>query len=223
VNVDWTIKPVARTRTARAASTPKSETEPEKRRAILHAAVRVFAEKGYHGCRIADVARAADVAYGLVYHYFRNKEELLESVFAEQWAILINALKAVHDGPGSASEKIAGIFGFVFDVYKTAPAAVRVLILEVTRTPHSLRAGSTRETFEVAVQTVADIIRGGQARGELRTDLDPVVAAAGVLGALELSVSGMVVGLVPAASEAHIDAARRVVADLVLRGLRVGG
>jgi TetR/AcrR family fatty acid metabolism transcriptional regulator len=212
---------MARSRTSRAAS-PTPEAEPEKRRAILHAAVRVFAEKGYHGCRIADVARAASVAYGLVYHYFRNKEELLESVFAEQWAILINALKAIHDGPGSASEKIAGIFAFVFDVYKTAPAAVRVLILEVTRTPHSLRAGSTRETFEVAVQTVADVIRAGQGAGELRADLDPLVAAAGVLGALELSVSGMVIGLLPATSEQQVDAAKRVASDLVLRGLRLG-
>ena len=147
---------------------PPDAPEPEKRRAILHAAVRVFAEKGYHGCRIADVAQGAGVAYGLVYHYFRNKEELLESVFAEQWAILINALGAIDGGAGSAAEKIAGIFGFVFDVFKTAPAAVRVLILEVTRTPHSLRAGSTRETFEQAVRLVAGVVSKGQARGELR-------------------------------------------------------
>jgi TetR/AcrR family transcriptional regulator, fatty acid metabolism regulator protein len=214
---------MGRSRATRAIAPPAPEREPEKRRAILHAAVRVFADKGYHGCRIADVARAAGVAYGLVYHYFRNKEELLESVFAEQWGILISALKAIDEGPGTASEKIASVFAFVFDVYKTAPAAVRVLILEVTRTPHSLRAGSTRETFELAVQTVADVIRQGQARGELRTDLDPVVAAAGVLGALELSVSGMVIGLVPAGNEQQIDAAKRVASDLVLRGLRLGG
>lgn len=214
---------MGRSRATPAIAPPTPEREPEKRRAILHAAVRVFADKGYHGCRIADVARAAGVAYGLVYHYFRNKEELLESVFAEQWGILISALQAIDEGPGTASEKIAAVFAFVFDVYKTAPAAVRVLILEVTRTPHSLRAGSTRETFELAVQTVADVIRHGQAVGELRTDLDPVVAAAGVLGALELSVSGMVVGLVPAANEQQIDAAKRVASDLVLRGLRARG
>jgi TetR/AcrR family transcriptional regulator, fatty acid metabolism regulator protein len=215
---------MGRTRTSRAAAAPTTpEAEPEKRRAILHAAVRVFAEKGYHGCRIADVARAAGVAYGLVYHYFQNKEELLESVFAEQWGILISALKAIDEGPGTASEKIAAVFAFVFDVFKTAPAAVRVLILEVTRTPHSLRAGSTRETFELAVQTVADVIRQGQSQGELRADLDPVVAAAGVLGALELSVSGMVIGLLPAGNEQQIDAAKRVASDLVLRGLRACG
>jgi TetR/AcrR family fatty acid metabolism transcriptional regulator len=196
--------------------------EPEKRRAILHAAVRVFADKGYHGCRIADVARAASVAYGLVYHYFRNKEELLESVFAEQWAILINALEAIDQGAGGASEKIAGIYGFVFDVYKTAPAAVRVLILEVTRTPHALRAGSTRETFEKAVKLVADIVRQGQAAGEFRAGLDPVVAAAGLLGALELSVSAMVVGIIGggAPSEEEIDRVKKQVSTLALQSLR---
>jgi TetR/AcrR family fatty acid metabolism transcriptional regulator len=196
--------------------------EPEKRRAILHAAVRVFAEKGYQGCRIADVARAAHVAYGLVYHYFRNKDELLESVFAEQWAILMNAIQAVDEGPGTAADKIAGIYGFVFDVYKTAPAAVRVLILEVTRTTHALRAGSTRETFERAVQLVADVVRQGQARRELREDIDPVVAATAILGALELAVSGMVIGLVPAGTEDEIDRAKRQATELVLGGLRAG-
>jgi TetR/AcrR family fatty acid metabolism transcriptional regulator len=194
--------------------------EPEKRRAILHAAVRVFAEKGYQGCRIADVARAAHVAYGLVYHYFRNKDELLESVFAEQWAILMNAIQAVDAGPGTAADKIAGIYGFVFDVYKTAPAAVRVLILEVTRTTHALRAGSTRETFERAVHLVAGVVRQGQERGELRADLDPIVAATAILGALELAVSGMVVGLVPARTEDEIDRAKRQSTDLILGGLR---
>jgi TetR/AcrR family fatty acid metabolism transcriptional regulator len=196
--------------------------EPEKRRAILHAAVRVFAEKGYHGCRIADVASAAGVAYGLVYHYFRNKDELLESVFAEQWAILINALKAIDEGPGTAPEKIAGVCAFVLDVYKTAPTAVRVLILEVTRTPNALRAGSTPQTFAAAVGILADLVRQGQERGELRRDLEPVVAAAGVLGALEMTLTGLVMGLVrpPSPPEEEIDRVKDQLIGLILAGLR---
>jgi TetR/AcrR family fatty acid metabolism transcriptional regulator len=196
--------------------------EPEKRRAILHAAVRVFAEKGYHGCRIADVARAAGVAYGLVYHYFRNKDELLESVFAEQWAILINALKAIDEGPGTASDKIAGVCSFVIDVYKTAPTAVRVLILEVTRTPNALRAGSTPQTFAAAVGILADVVRQGQASGELRADLEPVVAAAAVLGALEMTLTGLVKGIVrpPAPPEEEIDRVKAGLVSLLLAGLR---
>ena len=208
-------------RTPRSHDSAPQAQEPEKRRLILHAAVRVFAEKGYQGCRIADVARAAGVAYGLVYHYFQNKDELLESVFAEQWTIFINALSAIDAGPGTAADKIAGLFGFVFDVYKTAPAAVRVLMLEVTHTPQGLRAGSTRETFERAVRLLADIVRQGQEHGELRRQADPILAATSLLGAMELSLSGMVMGLVPAGTEEEIDRAKAQLVATAIDGLRV--
>jgi TetR/AcrR family fatty acid metabolism transcriptional regulator len=195
------------------------ETEPEKRRAILHAAVRVFAEKGYHGCRIADVARSAGVAYGLVYHYFRDKEELLESVFAEQWAIFINALRAVSEGPGTAPEQLAGMCRFAVDVFRTAPAAVRVLLLEVARTPNAFRAGSTKQTFELALRIVAEVVQRGLDRGEVRPGASPMVVAASMLGALEMTLTGMVVGLVPGASEHDIDGVREQIVSLVLSGV----
>jgi TetR/AcrR family fatty acid metabolism transcriptional regulator len=201
---------------------PSLENEPEKRRAILHAAVRVFADKGYQGCRIADVAKQAGVAYGLVYHYFRNKEELLESVFAEQWTIFIQAIRAIADGPGTAPEQLAAVCRFSIDVYRTAPAAVRVLLLEVARTPNSLRVGSTRQTFVAALGLVAEIVRKGQAEGELRGDIDPGVAAAAMLGALELTLTGMIVGAIGDAGESGeeaIERAKRSVVDLVLGGL----
>ncbi len=201
---------------------PPDAPEPEKRRAILHAAVRVFAEKGYHGCRIADVARGAGVAYGLVYHYFKNKDELLESVFAEQWAILLAALKAIQEGPGTASDKISGVLGFVLDVFKTAPTAVRVLILEVARTPRVLRSGSTPETFFIAVRILADVVKAGQETGELRDDIEPVLAATGILGALEMTVTGLVVGLVRPVGppEEQIDVVKGQLVAMVLAGVR---
>ncbi len=195
------------------------EAEPEKRRAILHAAVKVFAEKGYHGCRIADVAKQAGVAYGLVYHYFQNKEELLESVFAEQWTIFITALRAISEGPGGAQEQLAGVCRFAIDVFRTAPAAVRVLLLEVARTPNAFRAGSTRKTFEEAVAIVAGIVSRGEERGEIRADVDPMVAAAGLLGALELTLTGMVMGILGGTAEEDIERVRKGVVELVLSGV----
>jgi TetR/AcrR family fatty acid metabolism transcriptional regulator len=195
------------------------ESEPEKRRAILHAAIKVFADRGYHGCRIADVAKQAGVAYGLVYHYFRDKEELLESVFAEQWTIFITALRAIRDGPGSAPEQLASICRFAIDVFRTAPAAVRVLLLEAAHTPDAFRAGSTRRTFEEAIDIVAGIVRRGQQRGEVRAGVDPVVASAGFLGTLQLTLTGMVMGLVPGASEEGIEGVKESVIELVLRGI----
>jgi TetR/AcrR family transcriptional regulator, fatty acid metabolism regulator protein len=195
------------------------EGAPEKRRAILHAAVRVFAEKGYHGCRIADVARQAGVAYGLVYHYFQNKEELLESVFSEQWSLFIDALRTIADGPGTATEQLARMCHFAIDVFRTAPAAVRVLLLEVARTPNALRAGSTRQTFERAVRIVAEVVRRGQGLGEVRGDVDPLIAAAGLLGALEMSLTGLVTGVVGGASDEDVERVKKGVVDFVLVGV----
>ena len=207
-----------RDRTENPQSGPSAEGEPEKRRAILHAALKVFAERGYHGCRIADVASQAGVAYGLVYHYFRNKDELLESVFDEQWTIFIGAIRAIAEGPGTAAEQIASVIRFALDVFRTAPAAVRVLILEVPRTPDVLRAGSTRQTFETATRLVAEMVRRGQAEKELRTDVDALVAAAAVLGVLDMTLAGMVTGLLtaPEPSEEELERMKRQVVATAL-------
>lgn len=208
-------------RRAAARIDPDPLVEPEKRRAILHAAVRVFADKGYHGCRIADVARQAGVAYGLVYHYFKNKDELLESVFAEQWTIFIRAIESIRAGPEAAAEQLAAVCRFALDVFRTAPQAVRVLILEVARTPNQLRAGSTRQTFEVALRLLAEMVRRGQDAGELRRDVDPVIGAASILGALELNLTAMVVGLLggPSLSEDDLERVKRQVVEAALGGL----
>src|SRR5438874_9139399 len=83
--------------------------EAERRRTILRAAIEVFAKKGYHGCRIADVAREANVAYGLVYHYFKNKEELLESVFEVGWKGFVTRLREVATADASLEDKVRGV------------------------------------------------------------------------------------------------------------------
>src|SRR5690348_18344307 len=68
--------------------TDRSTGQEDKRRLILDAAVRVFARKGYHTSRVGDIAEEAGVAHGLLYHYFRSKEEVLETIFGEVWELL---------------------------------------------------------------------------------------------------------------------------------------
>jgi len=69
--------------------------EQARKATILRAAVDIFASKGYHGCRIADVAKAAGVAYGLVYHYFDSKDEVLDTLFLERWDVMLAAIVLV--------------------------------------------------------------------------------------------------------------------------------
>ena len=73
-------------------------TRSDKRARILDAAIRVFARAGYHGARVSDIAREAGIAYGLVYHYFRNKEEILASAFEERWGGFLAIVEAIAAG-----------------------------------------------------------------------------------------------------------------------------
>ncbi len=63
-------------------SNGRAKAQADKRRMILDAAVRVFARRGFHACRVSDIADEAGVAYGLVYHYFASKEEVLDTLFS---------------------------------------------------------------------------------------------------------------------------------------------
>ena len=71
---------------------PRAVTATDRRRQILDAAVRVFARQGFHSCRVSDIADEAGVAYGLVYHYFRSKDEVMNELFNERWSLLLAAI-----------------------------------------------------------------------------------------------------------------------------------
>ena len=83
-----------------------AQAQEDKRRLLLQAAVRVFARKGYHAARISDIAEEAGVAYGLLYHYFDSKEEVLRNVFRETWRALIATIKSVEEGDDSPRDQL---------------------------------------------------------------------------------------------------------------------
>jgi TetR/AcrR family transcriptional regulator, fatty acid metabolism regulator protein len=73
----------------------RAQAAADKRRAILDAAVRVFARQGFHTCRVSDIADEAGVAYGLVYHYFASKDEVLNTLFSERWDVMLEAIREI--------------------------------------------------------------------------------------------------------------------------------
>ena len=89
--------PTRRRRRPRAATAPRAA--PDKRRLILDAAVRVFARQGFHACRVSDIADEAGVAYGLVYHYFDSKDEVLDTIFLERWNVMLDLIREVDARP----------------------------------------------------------------------------------------------------------------------------
>src|SRR3954467_12530882 len=106
---------------AQAATSAQSAREQDRRRTILRAAVEVFAKKGYHGCRIADVAREAGVPYGVVFHYFQNKEGAAESVFQIGWSGFVDRVREAASTGGTLEDKVRKICFVAFEAYKHDP------------------------------------------------------------------------------------------------------
>ena len=191
---------------------PRKRRTPEPReRAILAAAVEVLARKGYHGCRIADVAREAGVAYGLVYHYFRNKDALLETVFRAGWGEFVGGIRAAAEPDRPLDEGMRALVGVVFDAWLREPRAVRVLILEIARGPGGRI--NRQKLFEEVVGVLRGLFERAHARGELREGLAPQLAAVLLFGALETALTACVLG-----SLAPTPEAQAAVVDTFLRG-----
>ncbi|MBX5481166.1 MAG: TetR/AcrR family transcriptional regulator [Myxococcaceae bacterium] len=209
---------MARTNGKTAGTGEPSAREAERRRTILRAAIEVFARKGYHGCRIADVAKEAGVAYGLVYHYFQNKDELLSSVFDTAWKGFVGRLEGVATGDAPLAEKIRGVARVAFEAYRHDPRAVRVLILEIARSPAGAKVDRGGAFVDI-IRLAESMFRQAQVRGELRADLDARLAAAMMFGAIEMGLTSFVVGLFDPKDEAALERVQRQIAEVFLTGV----
>ena len=187
----------------------------DKRRLLLDAAVRVFATKGYHRCRVGDIAEEAGVAHGLLYHYFQSKEELLETVFRETWTLMLQAVEGVETSDDPAREQLRKVAAIVLRSWRDQPDVIRVLVREVTRSSHlQERIGEIEQAFAALER----IIKRGQARGEFRADLDTRLASIVFYGALEEILTGWVLGQLPDGDE-DVRRAEHTVVDMVCEGL----
>jgi TetR/AcrR family fatty acid metabolism transcriptional regulator len=197
--------------------TDHSIAQREKRRRILEAAVRVFADHGYHGSRVGDIAADAGVAHGLLYHYFASKEDVLRTLFAENWGELIARLRAVEASEEPAPDKLAGIAKIVLRTWRNDPALVTVMVREVARSPLIQdRVDEVREAFAI----VQRVIEQGQREGAFRPDLDARLASWLVYGGLEEVLTGWVLRQLPDADE-DVETAEQTAIELALRGLAV--
>lgn len=184
----------------------------EKRQLILEAAVRVFARQGYEASPVGDIAKEAGVAYGLVYHYFGSKDAVLEAVFREAWGRLLAAVALAEETGQNAAEQLSLVVKIVLRTWRDDPDLVRLLVREVTRSPH---IQDELDEIGQAFASLERIVRRGQAGGTFRLDLDPRLAAWMLYGSLEEVLTGWVLGQLPDDTAAVASAEREVIATIV--------
>jgi AcrR family transcriptional regulator len=198
-------------------SATRAKGTPDRRQAILDAAVKVFARQGFHACRVSDIADEAGVAYGLLYHYFPSKDEVLNTLFLERWGIMLEMIRAVDAEQIPVREKLGAIASFIVESYRHDPDLMKVIIVEVTRAANSFgqtHLGQIREAYRL----IGEIVTKAQQEGVFKADIDAEFAAMTFYGAIEQVLTGWIFGLLPQGGE-EFERAKQMVVETVCGGL----
>ena len=194
--------------------TERAVAGEEKRRQLLDAAVRVFARKGFHASRVGDIAEEAGVAHGLLYHYFKSKDEVLEAVFHDNWSLLLARIASVEETDERAADQLRHITAIVLRTWLHLPDVVRVVIREFGRSPElAERIGDLAQP----INSIARVIERGIERGEFKK-VDPRVAATVVYGSIDELLTAWVLDRLPSGEE-DVAAAEQTLVEVSLRGL----
>lgn len=197
------------------ALTDRSTNGVDKRRLILDAAVRVFARKGYHTCRVGDIAEEAGIAHGLMYHYFASKEEVLATVFRENWRDLVEAFERIEASAEPPLAQLEGIAKTLLRTWRANPELVTVMVREVAR---SAQLQEQVDEIRAGFAAIQRVIERGQADGSFRPELDARLASWVFYGGLEEILTGWVLGQLPDGDE-EVARAERTVVELACGGL----
>ncbi len=194
----------------------KSSAAEDKRRQLLDAAVRVFARKGFHASRVGDIAEEAGVAHGLLYHYFKSKDEVLQAVFHENWSLLVARIASVEETDEPAADQLRHISAIVLRTWLHLPDVVRVVIQEFGRSPElAERIGE----LALPIDALQRVIARGIENGEFRKEIDPTFAATVVYGSIDELLTGWVLGRLPS-SEEDLAKAEQTLVEVILVGLQ---
>ena len=137
------------------------------------------------------------MAYGLVYHYFDSKEEILNTLFLERWQIMLDAIAEIDEKQDvPARDKLYLVASFIIDSYRHDPDLMKVIIVEVTRSAHSfgrLHLDKIQEAYAGIAKIIESARRGGHLQGHISAEFGAMC----FYGAIEQLLSGWIFDLLP--------------------------
>jgi TetR/AcrR family fatty acid metabolism transcriptional regulator len=155
-----------------------------KRERITDAAIVVFAQKSYRAARVSDVAKQAGVADGTIYLYFKNKEDLLLSIFEEKMDMLLQLLRKDLAGVECPLERIRIYVRHHFEQLETYPLIAQVFQVELRQSHKFLREYRPEPLWDY-LNIFGDAVKEAQDKGLIRTDVDPFIAKWAFFGAMD--------------------------------------
>jgi TetR/AcrR family fatty acid metabolism transcriptional regulator len=185
----------------------------DKRQRILDAATKVFAKKGYFAARVSDVAKKAGIAGGTIYLYFRNKEDILVSLFDDVMKEHIERGREELHGLAGAGAKLHAIAARHLRLLGQNEDLAVVFQVELRQSTKFMER-FTASWFHDYLQLLNDVIAEGQRDGTLRADVPRKLVVKALFGALDEMVTSWILGR----KDYDLGELAAPVVDLFLRG-----
>jgi TetR/AcrR family fatty acid metabolism transcriptional regulator len=190
----------------------------DKREAILKAATQVFARNGFFQSQVADIARAAGVAAGTVYLYFRSKDDLLVSLFERTMREAIADGRAVLDGVADPRQRLSHIARLHLERLGRDRDLAVVFQVELRQSTKFMERFSSTYLRDY-LGLIRDTLAHGQAAGQFRPDINPTIAAKIFFGALDEMATNWMLSRRRYSLAAQAD----TIVDLFVNGVTDGG
>ena len=195
----------------------KPKGSPDKRDRILKAAIKVFAKNGFYATRVSEIAKAAGVADGTIYLYFKNKDDVLITIFQDGIQQLLVILREVASSGQPFDERITRIIELQLGLLEEQRDLAEVITVNLPQSSSLLKQYAA-PLFMEYIDVIAGLVREGQKEGAFRKDINSRVVARSLFGALDAILLTWALG---EADPASLRKAASHCASLFLEGLRV--
>ncbi|MBM7620517.1 TetR/AcrR family transcriptional regulator [Bacillus haimaensis] len=165
----------------------KQQQKP-KYKQIIDAAVIVMAENGYHHAQVSKIAKQAGVADGTIYLYFKNKEDILISLFQEKMGLFVEKIRQEIAGKSTSKEKLLTLIQKHFSMLAADHHLAIVTQLELRQSNKELRL-KINEVLKGYLMVVDEVLTVGKETGEFRDDLDVRLARQMVFGTIDETIT----------------------------------
>lgn len=189
---------------------------PDKRDRILKAAIEVFAKNGFYATRVSEIAKAAGVADGTIYLYFKNKDDVLITIFENGLHQLLSILREVAESDETFEKRIRRIIELQLGLLEEQRDLAEVITVNLRQSSRLLKQYAA-PLFMQYIEVIAGVIREGQEQGAFRKDLNARVVARSLFGALDAILLTWALG---DGDPAALRKAATHCASLFLEGLR---
>lgn len=188
----------------------------DKRDRIIKAAIEVFAKNGFYNSKISEIAKKAGIADGTIYLYFKNKDDILISLFEEEMKKIIGRVRKEIDRASDPLEKLRIFTRAHLDILEENRSLAAVIQIEL-RQSNKFMKEYTNEKFREYLNIIKDIVEDGRQRRLIREDVNPDIAKRLIFGALDEICTYRVLSSGPRFS---VDEAAVQTSDIFIKGMK---